>query len=335
MKSNILNIVGAAALTVLSACSAGQYWDEPVYPEVPGAAFPTTVTTYELNPGDELDKVTVTVMRSQDSGEQTLELKSFTESDVFTVPESVTFEAGSLAASFDVLVAPVTEPGQVQKLEIVLPDYVATTQAEADKFGLEIAQLPDTANYSLLVPNSRRKFTLNVSVALLWEDLGWVLYTDDYMTTFYSVQNLTYYVPIQKAVGYERYRLVNPYGEVYPYNDPGDWDPKKTSYLTLIADNPQRVWIPTFETQYTNWDIGNFMFGSMADYYMQKGNSADAVANAGFFGTYEDGHFTFPAKALCCTSVNYYAEGKMYYGNNNGLFDVDMTSLVTEDPYAE
>ncbi|MDE6279087.1 MAG: hypothetical protein K2M05_03860 [Paramuribaculum sp.] len=176
------------------------------------------------------------------------------------------------------------------------------------------------------------KFTLTVRLNYTWKLLGWVDYTDDYVSTFFEVPTMTYRVPIEVPVeeaGKGLYRLVNAYGQYYPFNEPGDWDPSVTSYLEINAQNPDRVYIPTCE-QATDWGEGNFICSSLAYYYLSNGVSADKIAGAGYFGTLENGLITFPAGTLLFGMAGFNGGG-LYDSNINGAFCVDLNSISDQE----
>lgn len=331
----IKNIFAPAmgVMLLLSSCTAGQYWDEPAFTANPSPSFTKTSESLKISPDEQLDKVTVTVGRYNADAAQTVELRSYvSDPELISVPQTVTFAAGQTSATFDITLSTELEPGVSYTAEVVLPEYVCTTKTEAEKFEAEVGKVTTKADV-LYMPNSQYKFTLSVTRVLNWNKIGWVMYTDDFMPGLFNIDPESYYVEIEKADGLDRYRLVNAYGENYPYNEPGDWNPRQTGYIEIIADNHDRVYIPNWQTQPTNWGYGNFMMGSRASYYMDNGNSADAIANAGWFGTLKDGKITFPANGLLITMADNFAEGGFYVANPNGAFCVDLNTLTTDNPY--
>lgn len=138
-----------------------------------------------------------------------------------------------------------------------------------------------------------------------WHALGTGSFTEDMMTTFFNVENVTYEVQVEESdreAG--RYRVVNPYGAAYPYNDEGDWDASKDYYIIFNAQDPTRVWIPECNTG-MDWGYGSVLIYSYAAYYMDNGYSADVVAQNDLFGTLADGVITFPEKAILIQMPNY------------------------------
>ena len=117
-----------------------------------------------------------------------------------------------------------------------------------------------------------------------WTSLGYVDYTDGYMISVYGTPLTTYQVEIQEkddTPGY--YRLVNPYGAAYPYNDPGDWDDSIDSYLYVDATIPDMVTIP-YSEQTLNWGQGELTCWCGAEYFQTQGYDIDTIYDYGYFG---------------------------------------------------
>ena len=154
-----------------------------------------------------------------------------------------------------------------------------------------------------------------------WVSIGTGTYREDFVTTFFGVQNLVYAIEIEsvpEAPG--MYRLVNPYGASYPYNVPGDYDTSLKHYMVINAQDPEGVYI---ERHYSgmDWGYGEFIFHSYAGYYIEKGYSLEDVKAAGFCGTLKDGKITFPAGKLLIGMADYNGGG-LFDANVNGQFEV-------------
>lgn len=152
-----------------------------------------------------------------------------------------------------------------------------------------------------------------------WMSLGTALYTEDLMTTLYKVDNPTYEVEIQEnSENPGVYRLVNPYGEAYPYNESGDWDDSQNHYLVINAQDPEGVFIDQ-QKMGLNWGDGALIISSLAANYLGQGATLEEVKAKGVCGSLTDGVITFPVKSLLCTLES---ETSFYYGNINGVFKV-------------
>ncbi|MCF0179023.1 MAG: hypothetical protein HUJ97_02080 [Bacteroidales bacterium] len=163
-----------------------------------------------------------------------------------------------------------------------------------------------------------------------WISLGKAMYREDCVSTFFGVDNLEYPVEIQENQEIPGlYRLVNPYGAAYPYNETGDWDASVDWYIEINATDPEGVYI---EKQATgmNWGYGMFNIWSMADYYMKKGQTLDQVKEAGYTGTFQNGVITFPVEGLLINMADYQSGG-FYSSNVNGMFRVILPGYSVAD----
>lgn len=159
-----------------------------------------------------------------------------------------------------------------------------------------------------------------------WVSLGMCAYTEDCITTFFGVENLTYSVEVlEHSSKPGLYRLVNPYGAAYPYNEEGDYDTTQSYYLEIDAQDPEGVYINSSATG-MNWGYGEITIWSYAGYYLENGYSLDEIKAAGYCGTLENGVITFPAESLLIGMAEY-KDGTLYDANVNGAFKVDMTNL--------
>ena len=137
-----------------------------------------------------------------------------------------------------------------------------------------------------------------------WNDLGIGLYTDDLVDGVFNTVPVDLEVTIlEKDSKPGLYRLVYPYGENYPYNDPGDWDDSKDYNIEIDATDPTAVVIPA-QPLGIDWGYGMFWVRSYET------------------GTLEEGIITFPANGLDVAMANYKDGGWVFYGNPNGAFRV-------------
>ncbi len=159
-----------------------------------------------------------------------------------------------------------------------------------------------------------------------WTSLGNCQYTDDFFTTFWYVENLTWEVEIQECDEQPGlYRLVYPYDGKYPYNEEyddgtADWDKSKTYYLEINACDPEGVYITPQEIG-VDWGNGMISLSSYSGYYISEGWTLDQMKEEGHCGTLKDGVITFSEKDLLISMAGYYGGG-WYYANYNGAFKV-------------
>ena len=165
----------------------------------------------------------------------------------------------------------------------------------------------------------------------VFKSLGKGTYTEDFLAgLFEGMENLTYEVEIQESVDNPgKYRLVNPYGAAYPYNEPGDYDDTQDYYMVINAQDPEGVYIP-LQGVGCDWGYGEWTVYSMAANYLDAGYTlADAKA-AGQCGTLKDGVITFPVKSLLITADG--LGGKIYYANQYGAFKVVLPGYADAAP---
>ena len=161
----------------------------------------------------------------------------------------------------------------------------------------------------------------------MFKSLGTGLYTEDFLAgLFNGMENLTYEVEIEESVDNPgKYRLVNPYGAAFPYNEPGDYDDTQDYYLVINAQDPEGVYIP-LQGVGCDWGYGEWQCYSYAAYYMDnKGYPLEAVKDAGMCGTLKDGIITFPESALLITAPSL---SRIYEANTYGAFKVVLPEAV-------
>lgn len=230
---------------------------------------------------------------------------------------------------------------QVGEVKFAAGDSVATGVVSFDN--AEVGK-PYTLKLAVTDPNFVSDYSKGIVYSLTinrvkWNPAGFVIqngerydgyaaYTEDIFTTFFSVQNLTYPVMVQERDDMPGYfRVINPYGENYPYNEEGDYDPTVDSYIIIDATNPDKVYIPKACYMSTDWGYGQFVIWGLAGYYLNRGDAASAEP---YFGTYKNGKITFPAGSLLLAMTNY-NDGGLYNSNNGGLFALVLDPTL--DPY--
>lgn len=230
------------------------------------------------------------------------------DGSLFTIPQSVSFAAGQKEASIQVSYDPANIVfDKFETVKISLADAGLTTE-----WGIS-------------------EYVFTAGVPAPWVSLGKATVVDDYITGIFGVENVAWQVELQENQLYPGYyRLVNPYGAGYPYNEPGDYDASQDYYLEIHAEDPSKVWIP-ITTYGMDWGYGNFIFGSMAGLRIAQGKP-DAAE--GYYGQLEDGIITFPAGALLI-GMSDYNDGGLYACNESGAFKVVFPGVVLADYSAE
>lgn len=138
-----------------------------------------------------------------------------------------------------------------------------------------------------------------------WKNLGTCEYTDAFMSAAFNVDDLTYPVAIQKSLVNDGvFRLINPYGEAYPYNEPGDYDTTAPHYMIINAKDHDNVSIEEFQSG-MDWSYGEFVMKSTKP------------------GTLKDKVITFPVEGLALYIPGY----GWFDGNADGTAKIDMSAL--------
>ena len=162
-----------------------------------------------------------------------------------------------------------------------------------------------------------------------WQSLGMATYTEDCMTTFFNVENLSYQVEVREHKEMPGlFRIINPYGAAYPYNAEGDYDASKEYYIEIDARDPEGVYIPGVYGTGMDWSYGEVSITSMVYYYMAtQGATLEDCKDAGVCGILADGVITFPANGLLISMAEY-RDGNFFSSNVNGLWTLDMSNMT-------
>lgn len=285
---------------MLSACSSDDDYQRAT---VSGAQvyFPNTLGKTIETPNT-ASSFTVPVYRVNTAGQLTVPLNiTMGEGSIYTpAAQQVTFADGSNTAELVFNYDPA---------KVVFGDYYDITVA-IDGEG-------NATDYGL----STYAFKAGKTA---WVDMdGTAMYREDCITTFFGVGNDIMELDIQKNVVTEGvYRLVNPYGEAYPYNEPGDWDDSKDYYLTVNASDPDYVYVEKSDTG-MDWGYGMFSIQSLVSYYLSKGTDLATIKaeHPEYFGTLKGGVITMPAGSLLLSMADY-KEGAWYPSNAGGKFAI-------------
>lgn len=227
-------------------------------------------------------------------------------SEYFEVPSVVKFEEGETEAQVTVGLSEDMPYNTECRLDITVPEKYRLTYADDTSSHLGVVLMKNT-----YIPMP-----------------GQALYREDCLTTFFGVENVVYKVDVEyDFVTPGRYRLVNPYGEAYPYNDPGDYDEDGKYYLEIDATDPNFVYIIGGDQGF-DWGYGMFSITSMVHYYMMNGNSLNAVKNArpDLFGTLKDGLITMPVGSMVIRMADF-NNGSYSVANTGGMFAIQLPDM--------
>ena len=151
-----------------------------------------------------------------------------------------------------------------------------------------------------------------------WVSLGMATYTDDIMTPFMEEpENYTYKVEVRENKDVPGLiRVINPFA-------PFGADTSKEYYIEIDATDPEGVWIEGTWEVGLDIGVGPMSITSMAWYQANaQGATKEDAKGAGLCGILADGVITFPVDGLLSVMG-----GKVYYGNRNGAFKLDMSNM--------
>lgn len=305
MKKNMkYTLIALLAVFGLASCDKNDY--EYSAPETVAGAqvyFPTTnATSFELKTLD--GEFLIPVTRVDTTQALNANVSSSCTSDKYTVAEAVAFEAN-------------------QKESMIKVSYSGLEYDVMDTLTI-------TLDESVTTPYGGNKCVLLVGAPAPWVSLGEATFVDEAWCTLYGAPVITYMVEIQEnqnIPGY--YRLVSPWGENFPYNDPGDYDTSEDYYLYIHAEDPDFVYVLPQSTG-VQWSAedGVIWAGDFAGYYIARGNDPALVKDYGYGGKFADGIISWSNPKSWIVGFN----GDMgYYGNNGGTLKIAMPGVVLAD----
>lgn len=259
----------------------------------------------------------VPIQRANTNGELTVQVKAEQdEANIFTIPESVTFADGEGVANLTI-----TYPAGSQEYDV----FHNVTLSLADE--------------KYTTPYGDATYAFQAGPVAPWEDMGYAIYREDMVSHWFGVENLEYQVPMQKnSITPGLYRLVNPYGRYYPYNEPGDYDASAMTYWVIHAEDPDYVWLEEHNST-MDWGYGAFSFSTHVAMWVAAGNDIEDIkaSRPEKFGKLENGIITFPNAQCLIISMANYNDGGWYFANDNGLFAIALPGyeLVSYDFSAE
>lgn len=262
------------------------------------------------------ESFTVPVYRSK-AGEAVTIMIANTQAEegMFDIPNSVTFEADKTVAELVI----------TYDFEDFEPDV---------EYGIALA-INDDENITEYGPS---EYVFDVVYPSPYVLIGTGYYTEDMFASQYSSFAVeTWQVDIyENEVTEGIFRISNPYYNVNcPYFGLTEDDlagmgiEPLTTYIEIVATDPDRVYLPTQSMQ-IDVGYGEVFFSSMAGYYLANG---DAETAEEYYGTYdvEKGTITFPVGSLLFAETGY-NNGSLYPSNNSGKFRVLMPGFANVDP---
>lgn len=275
--------------------------DDYVPAVVPGNAqvYFSNAQESTVNIVEDQTEFDVLVLRQDTEGELTVNIQANDPSGIFTIPSTVTFADTEATANLHITYDFADIEGNVcYPISLKIDEKDATLYGDAS-----------TSFVVLYAP---------------WKSIGECKYTDGLISSLYNADPLTYLVEVEESMTQPGlYRVVNPYGADYPYNEPGDYDPDNNYYLTINATDPTKVYLEESPTG-CNWGNGEFIFFSIAGLRLAQGNPAAAE---GYYGTVKDGVITFPKGSL----LGAMGSDGWYTCNANGKFKLVLPGGVDGD----
>lgn len=330
-KSLIFSALCLSAVAFTSCDGEKEAAYVPAQPvEVPEVYFNLGDDSTLINLGDTDTDVKFTLYRKNATGTLTTSLsytavtykanaenpnKVAADKTLFNVPSSVTFADGKN----DVEITMTLDPTLLDANNIYEVTFTVGDGEVTPYFSQVLAyKLKYNPFENVIGPNGETKAVL----------------LDFLMTTWFNVPTDTEFeVQLQKSPAIEGlYRLVNPYGMDYPYNEDGDVD-GKVHYLYFNAANPKAVFMcnasgdalendgtfPIYATGMSwNWtDYGEVLVTGLYNLRMAQNNEAEANKNV---GTLEEGILTFAPKTWLARMDIYTTPGNWSYAATNGFY---------------
>ena len=169
-----------------------------------------------------------------------------------------------------------------------------------------------------------------------WQSIGIGLYTEDFVSSLFGVDNVTYEVEIEENTENPGlYRMIYPYDGKFPYNEEGDWDASSIYNIEVNAEDPEGVYILP-QNIGVDWGYGAMAIASMGGYYLATGESYDELKTEGYLGTLVDGVITLPVfeREASDGSTSIFQGVTImgtstYYGCSNGAFKLVLPEAVS------
>ena len=174
-----------------------------------------------------------------------------------------------------------------------------------------------------------------------WQSIGIGLYTEDFVSSLFGVDPVTYEVEIEENNDTPGlYRMIYPYDGKFPYNEAGDWDASATYNVEVNAEDPEGVYILP-QSIGIDWGHGAMAIASMGGYYLASGDPYDELKAEGYFGTLVDGVITLPVfERETSDGGTAIFQGvtimgtSTYYGCSNGAFKLVLPEAVSSEARA-
>lgn len=247
------------ALSSLSSCKEGKYWDEPGDPgQVVGFAKPAATVTVDAD-AKAPETYDVTISRSKTVGDLTVDVTLTSDNgDVFTGEKTVTFKDGEPRAVYTIHIGDIM-PGVQYAVKLSVPEQ--------------------KGSLTHVDPNNLT-FTLNLSQNLKWTDAGTAT-----VTSLNWVENVTGEVKVEEGnwpvAGQRLFRLI----DVYEVLEPDVAEPGAD--IRFLTDNDGRAidMFTAWSYMGENSDGEYYFFGCPAEYGGSFTNEGNNYVMTGIVGT--------------------------------------------------
>ena len=262
-------------------------------------------SVYEVSSSESSIVIPINRVDTEKATTVTLDVTA-SEGAIFTVPSSVTFDAGKSVA--DIVVS--YDPAQIE-----YGKYDTLTIAIADK---ELQTLYGASVYTFSAG------------ATAWVDAGTGQFRDGLVSGLYGLDAEVWNVKVMKnVVTPGLYRILNPY-ESSPYSSYYDGTGLNT-VIEVDATDPDFVTFSAFDSGVTlSEGDGELSFLSFVEYYLNRGNSLEAIKDAmpENFGKLQNGIITFSTPQSWLATIGGVG---YYYGNQKGLLAFALPGYVIKD----
>lgn len=316
---NITKLFAIAALAfTLGACSDDEpkFNPAPAVPELPVFFSLENETNLEIY--ENTTSLEVPVYRKSAEGTLTVPVTVTVtpDADGFSIPASVEFADGETEAIFDIAL-------DMSKIK-ARTDYNVTLSI-AD--GVETPYYADKVTYKL----NYSPWELVTGTDKNGNVVTKALFRDDIIAPLYGLDPVEYEVEMQaNPVNTNIIRIVDPYGEAWPYLPAGAYDDSEHHYMYFNISNPNAVFLCDkegvalgtdgsdfeFHTGLTLNADGEILITSYYNYYVANGRKPTAEMG----GKLQQGNLTYGKDQLLVAFASD-PEG-LYYGNRNEMFRI-------------
>lgn len=308
--------IAALALT-LGACSE----DEPNFNPAPAVedlpVFFSYEKTTEIEIFESTTGVEVPVYRKSAEGALSVPVTATVtpDADGFSFPGTIEFADGETQATYTVDLDVSKIQGRVDyKMTLTIGD------------GVDTPYFTDNITYTL----NYSPWVTVVGTDKDGNEVTKALFRDDIIATLYGLDAVEYEVEMQaNPENTNIIRLVDPYGEAWPYAQYGDYDDSEHHYMYFNITNPNEVFLCdkngvalgtdgsdiTYHTGLTLDEDGEILITTYYNYMVGNGKTPDAE----MYGTLKQGNLTFGVKMVLLGFAN---STSLYYANTNGQFRI-------------